>query len=162
MAQLVVLPMMGAGLFSGSALVAAGSLMGHLVYGAVLGAVYDHAASAHVGAAAHGHAQSAIVCASKSCPALRPEAYRAAVLERQLDDAARGFVRDTTRNRLDAAAKTLWLSSNFDWFDEDFERAAGSVPAFVARYTDEPTTRAIRDGGVRVEFLDYDWSLNGR
>ena len=56
MAQLVVMPMMGAGLFSGSALVAAGSLMGHLVYGAVLGAVYGHAASAHVGAAAHGHA----------------------------------------------------------------------------------------------------------
>lgn len=40
MAQLVVMPMMGAGLFSGSAMVAAGSLMGHLVYGAVLGAVY--------------------------------------------------------------------------------------------------------------------------
>ena len=104
----------------------------------------------------------AIVCASKSCPALRSEAYRAAALDRQLDDAARGFLRDTTRNRFDAAARTLWLSAIFDWFDDDFEHAAGSVPAFVARYTDEPTARAIRDGGVRVEFLDYDWSLNGR
>lgn len=56
MAQLVVMPMMGAGLFGGSALVAAGSLMGHLVYGAVLGAVYGHAAPAHLGRAAHGHA----------------------------------------------------------------------------------------------------------
>ena len=37
MAQLVVMPMMGAGVFSGSALMAGGSLMGHLVYGAVLG-----------------------------------------------------------------------------------------------------------------------------
>lgn len=52
MAQLVVMPMMGAGLFSGSAMVAAGSLMGHLVYGAVLGAVYGHTAQP----AAHGRA----------------------------------------------------------------------------------------------------------
>lgn len=39
MAQLVVMPMMGMGLFSGSMIAAGGSLMGHLVYGAVLGAV---------------------------------------------------------------------------------------------------------------------------
>jgi hypothetical protein len=37
MAQIVVMPMMGNGLFSGSALAAAGSLIGHVVYGAVLG-----------------------------------------------------------------------------------------------------------------------------
>jgi len=55
-AQLVVMPMMGAGFFSGSALVAAGSLMGHLVYGAVLGAVYGHVALASAGRTAHGHA----------------------------------------------------------------------------------------------------------
>jgi uncharacterized membrane protein YagU involved in acid resistance len=40
MAQLAVMPMMGMGLFSGSVLLAAGSLLGHLVYGAVLGFVY--------------------------------------------------------------------------------------------------------------------------
>ena len=39
MAQLLVMPMMGMPVFSGSALLAAGSLVGHLVYGAVLGAV---------------------------------------------------------------------------------------------------------------------------
>ncbi len=40
MAQIVVMPMMGMGLFSGSMIVAGGSLMGHLVYGLVLGASY--------------------------------------------------------------------------------------------------------------------------
>jgi uncharacterized protein DUF6789 len=49
MAQLVVMPMMGAGVFGGSFGAAFGSLMGHLVYGAVLGGVYG--AEAH--AAAH-------------------------------------------------------------------------------------------------------------
>ncbi len=40
MAQLVVMPMMGMGLFSGSMLAAGGSLMGHVVYGAVAGQIY--------------------------------------------------------------------------------------------------------------------------
>jgi len=40
MAQLVVMPMMGLGLFSGSMLAAGGSLMGHLLFGVVAGLVY--------------------------------------------------------------------------------------------------------------------------
>lgn len=99
----------------------------------------------------------ALVCASRSCPALRTEAYRAADLDAQLEDQARAFLHDTTKNRFDTATRTLHLSSIFDWFHEDFEVAAGSVPAFVARYLD---TRP--DPTVRVEFLDYDWQLNDR
>jgi uncharacterized membrane protein YagU involved in acid resistance len=40
MAQLLVMPMMGMPVFSGSAVMAMGSLIGHLVYGAVVGQVY--------------------------------------------------------------------------------------------------------------------------
>lgn len=40
MAQLVVMPMMGMPIFSGSASLAMGSLVGHLVYGGVLGGIY--------------------------------------------------------------------------------------------------------------------------
>ena len=39
-AQIVVIPMMGMPLFSGSASMAMGSLIGHLIYGGVVGAVY--------------------------------------------------------------------------------------------------------------------------
>jgi uncharacterized membrane protein YagU involved in acid resistance len=46
-AQLVVMPMMGAGPFGGSFGAAFGSLMGHLVYGAVLGGIYGTAEEAH-------------------------------------------------------------------------------------------------------------------
>jgi hypothetical protein len=42
MAQLVVIPMMGMPVFSGSAVMAMGSLVGHLVYGVVLGAMVGH------------------------------------------------------------------------------------------------------------------------
>ncbi len=45
-AQLMVMPMMGAGFFSShlpqGMMMAAGSLMGHLIYGAALGLVYGH------------------------------------------------------------------------------------------------------------------------
>jgi uncharacterized membrane protein YagU involved in acid resistance len=40
MAQLIVIPMMGMSLFSGAMNVAVGSLVGHLIYGATVGAVY--------------------------------------------------------------------------------------------------------------------------
>jgi hypothetical protein len=48
MAQLVVMPMMGMGLFSGSALMAGGSLVGHLAYGVVLGLTYGAPAAGHL------------------------------------------------------------------------------------------------------------------
>jgi uncharacterized membrane protein YagU involved in acid resistance len=40
LAQIIVMPMMGMPLFSGSAALALGSLVGHLAYGGVLGAIY--------------------------------------------------------------------------------------------------------------------------
>ena len=54
MAQTVVMPMMGMGVFSGSMLAAGGSLMGHLVYGAVLGLVYG--VSPVFASSVHAHA----------------------------------------------------------------------------------------------------------
>ena len=44
MAQIIVMPMMGMPIFSGSVSMAMGSLIGHLIYGAVVGGVYGEAA----------------------------------------------------------------------------------------------------------------------
>lgn len=49
MAQLVVMPMMGAGVFGlkmGGIMAAFGSLMGHVIYGGILGAIAGHPQSA--------------------------------------------------------------------------------------------------------------------
>jgi len=103
----------------------------------------------------------AIVCASTSCPRLRREAYVAARLDAQLDDQTRRFVNDPARNVIDPKTRTLKLSKIFDWFQEDFVKAAGSVTAFVARWVQDPEARAwLRSGPVKIEYLDYDWSLN--
>jgi uncharacterized membrane protein YagU involved in acid resistance len=56
LAQVVVMPMMGAGFFSGSLMAATGSLMGHLVYGAVVGTVYGQTDQASLGQALHADA----------------------------------------------------------------------------------------------------------
>ncbi|MEN8375138.1 MAG: DUF6789 family protein [Gemmatimonadota bacterium] len=48
--QVVLMPMMGLGFFSGSASMAMGALVGHLIYGAVVGGIYG-APSAQAAAA---------------------------------------------------------------------------------------------------------------
>ena len=45
LAQIVVMPMMGMPLFSGSLAMAGGSLIGHMVYGGVVGTIYGPAAT---------------------------------------------------------------------------------------------------------------------
>ena len=104
----------------------------------------------------------AIVCASKSCPTLRSEAYRSSALDQQLDEAARAFLDDPSKNRWEPVSRTLYLSSIFTWFRDDFEREAKTLPAFVGRYLRQSDRAALDSGNVRVVFLDYDWSLNGR
>lgn len=105
----------------------------------------------------------AVNCASIGCPALRPEAYTAAKLNTQLDEQAKLFLRDTSRNRLDPANKKLILSMIFKWFHEDFERNGNTVQKFVSSYiTDDPAVRsALNAGGYDVDYLTYDWNLNG-
>jgi len=103
----------------------------------------------------------AIVCASRSCPVLRPEAYTAAKLEAQLDDQARTFVNDPSRNRFDKGTKTAHLSEIFKWFDEDF-RGAGSVQRYLARYVADPdVARDLANDAYTIAWIDYDWALNG-
>ena len=110
----------------------------------------------------------AVNCASIGCPALRPEAYRAEVLDAQLEDQTRRFFGDRTRNRFDAAKATLYLSRILDWYAEDFERpfrGGASVGAFVARYAEQlrgqvATPWLLNTHEIDIEVLVYDWSLN--
>jgi hypothetical protein len=104
----------------------------------------------------------AIVCASKSCPTLRSESYRSSDLDQQLDAAARAFLDDPSKVRWDPASRTLYLSSIFNWFRDDFEREGKTLQGFVGRYLGQSDAAALDSGKVRVVFLDYDWSLNGR
>ena len=104
----------------------------------------------------------AINCASASCPILGAAPYVADQLEPQLEAATRAFINDPAKNRFDLAANTASISKIFDWFQADFERAAGSVQKYLANYVADPeaAARLARDG-FELRYLDYDWSLNG-
>lgn len=94
----------------------------------------------------------AVNCASVGCPMLREEAYVAARLEAQLDEQAARFLSDRSRNRFRDGR--LEVSRIFDWFEEDFAPRA----KYFARYAG---VLGYSGGDVPIDFLDYDWSLNG-
>jgi hypothetical protein len=102
----------------------------------------------------------AVNCASIGCPDLLNEAFQASKLDDQLDNQARAFLADTKRNRLDAKNKTLYLSSIFDWFEEDFVKKSGSVEKFVAPYFNDADRAVIQRGGLKIKNTEYDWNLN--
>ena len=112
----------------------------------------------------------ALVCASIGCPALRPEAFSAARLDAQLEDSARRFLRDRSRNRFNPRSGRLEVSKIFDWYKGDFEkgyRGITSREVFFARYAellaDDPKDQSlIREGRAPIAHLDYDWTLNDR
>ncbi|MEW6542232.1 MAG: DUF547 domain-containing protein [Nitrospirota bacterium] len=104
----------------------------------------------------------AIVCASRSCPKLQPRACQPDRLEQQLEAGARAFVNDPTRNRFDRREKVAYLSMIFKWFEEDFAAHSGSLLGYVKRYVADPGLAGELDAvPYRVEFLPYDWGLNG-
>jgi Protein of unknown function, DUF547 len=116
----------------------------------------------------------AVNCASIGCPMLREEAYVADRLEPQLEEQARRFLSDRSRNRLNAKG-SLEVSKIFDWFKEDWQSgyrgfdgktpAIGSREQYFGRYAkllaeDPAQQKLIEDGKAAIVFLDYDWTLN--
>lgn len=95
----------------------------------------------------------AMNCASMSCPDLRAEAYRAELLERQLDDQVRLFLaQDYKGSHLKGG--TLQVSKIFKWFAADFQ-PQGGVDAFIHRYMHNlPEDISIEPS------LSYNWSIN--
>lgn len=110
----------------------------------------------------------AVNCASIGCPALRSEAYDSVRLDAQLEEQARRFLSDRSRNRLEGGV--LRVSPLFKWYRGDFEqgwRGAESLGAFLALYADAmgltpAQAQALREGTLPIEFLDYDWRLNAK
>ena len=103
----------------------------------------------------------ALVCAAMGCPPLRSEAYDGARLDAQLDDQARRFLAQRTKNRVDVATRTVYGSPIFRWYREDFGGNFSGVGAFWARYLPEGSARAVlASGEFRWVDTEYDWSLN--
>lgn len=104
----------------------------------------------------------ALVCASASCPPLRSEIYTAAELDQQLDDQARLFINDASKNSFDANKRKASISRIFKWYPDDFESGDDDLGDYLARYVEDRNVAAmLRAGEFKFKFQKYDWSLNG-
>ncbi len=98
---------------------------------------------------------AAVVCASYSCPRLLNAAYTADHLDAQLDMMMRDFLADERKNRL--STSKLQLSKIFSWYNRDFvQEDINTIQQYVSQYTDVPI-----DPDAEIEWLEYNWSLNG-
>jgi hypothetical protein len=101
----------------------------------------------------------AINCASKGCPPLYQEPFAGSQLEMQLNTVTRQFINNPGFNRLEG--NVLYVSSIFKWFSEDFN---DDIIGFFEQYASDPLKNKIiqRRSSLKIKYLDYDWSLNGK
>lgn len=109
----------------------------------------------------------ALVCAAMGCPPLRSEAYVGSRIDAQLEDQGRTFVtRQPTKNRVDVATKTVYLSPVFIGFRDyikDFGGSEAAVGKYIARYYPEgPEKQLLVSGAFRAKETSYDWTLNSQ
>lgn len=100
----------------------------------------------------------ALVCAAIGCPKLQPFAYQPQKLDNQLEESAKEFLQDKSRNHYSKDENTFFLSSIFKWYGEDFGDKK-DVKKFVAKgmglsLSEKELKKA------KLEYLDYDWKLN--
>jgi hypothetical protein len=114
-----------------------------------------------------------LVCAAMGCPPLRNEPYVGATLDEQFADQTRKFLSNDKKFRIDRRRKTVYLSSIFKWFGEDFiakygtdskfaghSEAERAVLNYLSDYLPLPDARWLGLARYDIKYLDYDWSLN--
>ncbi|MCK5202390.1 MAG: DUF547 domain-containing protein, partial [Desulfobacterales bacterium] len=62
----------------------------------------------------------ALNCAALGCPRLPRQAFSGEDLERQLDQETRKFLSEARNFRIDHSGKTIYMSSIFKWYEDDF------------------------------------------
>lgn len=94
----------------------------------------------------------AVNCASKSCPPLLNEAFKAEKLESQLEKAAKDFINNPKYNKI--SADKIEISQIFSWFKGDFTKK-GSLIDYLNKYS-----KVKIKPNAKVSNVKYDWSLN--
>ena len=96
----------------------------------------------------------ALVCAAKSCPNIRWEAYSGDMLVDQLADQLKTFVASPDKGlKVDASKRRIYLSPIFKWFKKDF-------PGGPVTWLKGQGLITAAQAGYKVKYLDYDWTLN--
>lgn len=101
-----------------------------------------------------------INCASVSCADLLAVPYRATTLFAQLEDQGRKLLADRKKGLvIDRDKKSVLLSQIFK-FDKKHFDAVGGALAFIKPYLSTADRTAIEAGGLKIDYLDYNWNTN--
>jgi Protein of unknown function, DUF547 len=95
----------------------------------------------------------ALVCAAKSCPKLRNEAYIGARLDAQLNDQGVDFLNDPSKNVV--SAQKASLSKILDWYGDDFEKNGNTLEKWINKYA-----KAKLTPDTKISYQTYNWALN--
>ena len=104
----------------------------------------------------------AIICASKSCPFLRSEAYTAGQTRRAARRAGAAIRQRSVSQPLRQSEPHRQPLRNLQVVRRGFPRAGGSTQKYIARYVaDADVAQGLGGDAYKVEWIDYDWNLNG-
>lgn len=118
--------------------------------------------------------QLALSYGARSGPRLSREAFNGPQLEGQLFLAAQQFVNDSQENQIVPGEKKVFLSQIFQWQARMFSLNFGayenelkltpeelSILSFVRFFLqEEEKIRYLEEGGYKVKFSKFDWTLN--
>jgi len=99
----------------------------------------------------------ALGCGARSCPYLYDNAFYPDKLQEQLEFRAQLIIDRPNYVHVIEKEKKVVLNKIFDWYTDQFVENAGSVINYVNKYR---FYKVPQD--YKVEFQEYDWSLNDR
>ena len=110
----------------------------------------------------------ALVCAARSCPAIRAEAFVGSRIDQQLEDQSKLFANNPKYVNFNAESNELELSPILDWYGEDWDAKypVGGYLQWIAGLADEKELvsqlNSAIAGEINRKFVKYDWSLNSQ
>ncbi|MFT7234955.1 MAG: hypothetical protein ACI9QV_000526 [Methylophagaceae bacterium] len=96
-------------------------------------------------------------CMVKDCPRLPKTVFVAEALEQDLMTLTHEFFNKDRHLRFDDAESTVLVSEILDFYTEDFvaSRKTQDLLQYINQFREEPIP-----AGYRMEFIDYDWTIN--
>ena len=104
-------------------------------------------------------AHAVLVCAARSCPPLQRFAYRTDNLNAQIDTAYLAWLGRDDLNRFLPNEKKVEISSIFDWFRKDFDKAGGTKQV-LAKHAPLNARGFLASDDYEIIYLPYNWGLN--
>jgi hypothetical protein len=104
-------------------------------------------------------AHAVLVCAARSCPPLQRFAYMPSQLDAQIDSAYRAWLAREDLSRFLPNQQKVEISSIFNWFKDDFDKAGG-VKSILVKYALQQYHDLLAGSNYEISYLPYNWGLN--